>query len=198
MLDLIFVPLLLVYFSIVTALFTYGANFLHLTVIALRSRAESPRADVPEVWPTVTVQLPVYNEMYVARRLIDAAAVLDYPTERLRIQVLDDSTDETVAIVEQAVEHWRAEGIDIIHVRRDNRDGFKAGALGNGLEQTDSEYVALFDADFIPKQDFLKRTCPVLYADDGLAFVQARWGHINRTQSPLTLLQSLSIDGHFA
>ncbi|HWC30988.1 MAG TPA: glycosyltransferase, partial [Dehalococcoidia bacterium] len=198
MLDLIFVPLLLIYFSIVTALFTYGANFLHLTLIALRSRSATPPSVVPEEWPTVTVQLPIYNEMYVARRLIDAAAMLDYPTSRLQIQVLDDSTDETVAVVEQAVEHWRAEGVDIRHVRRPSREGFKAGALGNGLEQTDSEYLALFDADFIPRPDFLKRTCPVLYADPGLAFVQARWGHTNRMHSPLTLLQSLSIDGHFA
>lgn len=198
MLDLIFVPVLLIYFSIVTCLFLYGANFFHLTVIALRACRVSPPALIPEVWPRVAVQLPVYNEMYVARRLIDAAARLDYPTDRLEIQVLDDSTDETVAVVEQAVEHWRAQGRDISHVRRPSRQGFKAGALAYGMELTNAEYLAVFDADFIPQPDFLRRTCPVLYADDSLAFVQTRWGHTNRGHSPLTMLQALSIDGHFA
>jgi cellulose synthase/poly-beta-1,6-N-acetylglucosamine synthase-like glycosyltransferase len=197
MLDLIFVPLLLIYFTIVTALFTYGINFLHLTFVALRSRAK-PASLAPAEWPKVTVQLPIYNEMYVAQRLIDAAAALDYPADRLEIQVLDDSTDETVTLIEQSVEHWRAQGRNIRHVRRPTRDGFKAGALGHGLEQTDAEYVAIFDADFIPTPDFLKRTCPVLHADEGLAFVQSRWGHTNKGHSPLTFLQSLSIDGHFA
>jgi cellulose synthase/poly-beta-1,6-N-acetylglucosamine synthase-like glycosyltransferase len=197
MLDLIFVPLLVVYFSILTCLFLYGANFLHLTFIAWRHRRQSPPSLEPEEWPRVCVQLPVYNEMYVAQRLIDAAAVLDYPRNRLEIQVLDDSSDETRALVDRAVARWQAEGIDIRVLRRPDRAGFKAGALAFGLDNTDAEYLALFDADFVPPRDFLRRTCPVLYADRGLAFVQSRWGHTNRSQSLLTWLQALSIDGHF-
>ena len=108
MLDLVFIPLLLFYFAVLTALFTYGANFLFLTWTALRSKEASPPAVIPDEWPTVCVQLPIYNEMYVSERLIDAAAVLDYPAAKLEIQVLDDSTDETESIVGRAVEHWRA------------------------------------------------------------------------------------------
>jgi cellulose synthase/poly-beta-1,6-N-acetylglucosamine synthase-like glycosyltransferase len=196
--DLIFLPLLLVYFAVLGSLFIYGANFLHLTLTALRSHNATPPQRIPEVWPKVCVQLPVYNEMYVARRLIDATAALDYPRSRLEIQVLDDSTDETVSIVHKAVEHWRDRGVNISHVRRLDREGYKAGALGNGLSLTSAEYIAIFDADFIPRRDFLHRTVPALYADAGLAFVQTRWGHTNRDHSLLTFLQSLSIDGHFA
>ncbi|HLG12343.1 MAG TPA: glycosyltransferase, partial [Dehalococcoidia bacterium] len=198
MLDLLFIPLLLLYFAVLTALFVYGANFLHLTWVALRSKNAHPPGVVPDEWPAVCVQLPVYNEMYVARRLIDATAALDYPHEKLEIQVLDDSTDETVSVVESAVEYWRGRGLSILHIRRGGREGYKAGALAHGLELTTAEYVAIFDADFIPRQDFLKRTVPILYADEGLSFVQTRWGHTNRNQSLLTFLQSLSIDGHFA
>ena len=198
MLDLLFIPLLLLYFAVLTALFVYGANFLHLTWVALRSKNAHPPGVVPDEWPAVCVQLPVYNEMYVARRLIDATAALDYPHEKLEIQVLDDSTDETVSVVESAVEYWRGRGLSILHIRRGGREGYKAGALALGLELTTAEYVAIFDADFIPRQDFLKRTVPILYADEGLSFVQTRWGHTNRNQSLLTFLQSLSIDGHFA
>jgi len=198
MLDLVFIPLLLLYFAVLTALFTYGANFLHLTWTALRSKDESPLAVIPEEWPVVCVQLPIYNEMYVSRRLIDAAAALDYPPDKLEIQVLDDSTDETTVIIRSAVDRWRATGVNITHLRRGTREGFKAGALAYGMEQTRAEYIAIFDADFMPQRDFLRRTVPVLYADDCLAFVQTRWGHTNRSQSLLTFLQSLSIDGHFA
>jgi cellulose synthase/poly-beta-1,6-N-acetylglucosamine synthase-like glycosyltransferase len=198
MLDLVFIPLLLIYFAVLTTLFIYGANFMYLTWVALRSKNARPPSIVPEEWPTVCVQLPVYNEMYVARRLINATAELDYPRELLEIQVLDDSTDETVNVIAAAVEQWRNRGLNIRHIRRGSREGYKAGALGHGLELTDAEYIAIFDADFIPRADFLRRTVPVLYADDGLSFVQTRWGHTNRNQSLLTFLQSLSIDGHFA
>ena len=198
MLDLIFVPLLLVYFSILTALFVFGANFLHLTWIAYRDReATPPSVDVTE-WPKVTVQLPVYNELYVARRLIDAAASLDYPRELLEVQVLDDSSDETRRVVDEAAEYWRARGIDVKVLRRADRSGFKAGALANGLEKTDAGYLAIFDADFLLPEHFLRQALPVLLADAGLAFVQTRWGHTNRDHSLLTVLQSLSIDGHFS
>jgi cellulose synthase/poly-beta-1,6-N-acetylglucosamine synthase-like glycosyltransferase len=197
MLDLIFVPLLLVYFTILTALFVFGANFLHLTWVAYRDRSAVPPAMAVTHWPKVTVQLPVYNELYVARRLIDAAAALDYPRELLEVQVLDDSNDDTRRVVDEAAEHWRARGIDVKVLRRLDRSGYKAGALAHGLESTDSDYVAIFDADFLPPRDFLKRALPVLLAGEKLAFVQTRWGHTNRDHSLLTTLQSLSIDGHF-
>jgi cellulose synthase/poly-beta-1,6-N-acetylglucosamine synthase-like glycosyltransferase len=196
-LDLIFIPLLLVYFSILTCLFLYGANFLHLTFVAFRHRRARPRAVVPEEWPTVCVQLPLYNEMYVARRLIAAAAAFDYPQNRLQIQVLDDSTDETREVINQAVSYWRARGVNIEVVRRAVRTGFKAGALAHGLARTEAEYIAIFDADFVPTRGFLRSACPYLVADPGLAFVQTRWGHTNRGHSLLTWLQALSIDGHF-
>ncbi len=198
MLDLIFIPLLLLYFTVLTALFIYGANFLHLTWTALRLKDASPVAVIPEEWPAVCVQLPIYNEMYVSERLIDATAALDYPVSKLEIQVLDDSTDETGVIAGRAVERWRARGLNIRHVRRGTREGFKAGALAYGMERTEAAYIAIFDADFIPRPDFLQQTVPVLCADEGLSFVQTRWGHINRSHSLLTFLQSLSIDGHFA
>ena len=198
MLDLVFIPLLLLYFAVLTSLFIFGANFLHLTWTALRSKNAQPLTVVPDEWPSVCVQLPIYNELYVSKRLIDATAVLDYPPDKLEIQVLDDSTDETAAIARRSVAEWQEKGVNIVHLRRGTRDGFKAGALAHGMEQTDAEYIAIFDADFLPRPDFLRRTVPVMCADEGLSFVQTRWDHTNRSHSLLTFLQSLSIDGHFA
>jgi cellulose synthase/poly-beta-1,6-N-acetylglucosamine synthase-like glycosyltransferase len=198
MLDLFFIPLLLVYFGILMALFVFGVNFFHLTWVAIRGgKADPPVANVTE-WPKIAVQLPIYNEMYVARRLIDAVARFDYPPDKLEIQVLDDSVDETREIIDQAAEYWRARGVNVRVLRRANRRGYKAGALAAGLEATDAPFLAMFDADFVPPPDFLRRTYPVLHADPGLAFVQTRWGHTNRGQSLLTFLQSLSVDGHFS
>ncbi len=195
MLDLAFVIVGGLYVAILLALALFGLDFLWLTWVAVRGKEQAPKAVIPSIWPTVTVQLPIYNEMYVAERLIDAAARFVYEGD-LEIQVLDDSTDETVAIVERAVARWRAAGVDVRHVRRATRTGFKAGALGHGLSLARGELVAIFDADFIPTPDFLARAVPVLNADPGLAFVQGRWGHANRQYSLLTRLQSLSIDGH--
>jgi cellulose synthase/poly-beta-1,6-N-acetylglucosamine synthase-like glycosyltransferase len=146
--------------------------------------------------PRVTVQLPIYNELYVAERLINAVARLDYPADRLEIQVLDDSTDETVEIVRALVERLRANGSAIEQLRRAERAGFKAGALAYGMAQARGEFIAIFDADFVPPRDFLKRTLPY-FANSRIAFIQARWGHINRDYSLLTLLQSLIVDAHF-
>jgi cellulose synthase/poly-beta-1,6-N-acetylglucosamine synthase-like glycosyltransferase len=188
----------LAYIAILAALFVYGLDFLYLTAVAWRTLGRRPRAVRPTTWPRVTVQLPIYNELYVARRLIDAAAALDYPAGLLEIQVLDDSTDETVGVVAESVARWQARGIRIGHVRRADRTGFKAGALAHGVTVADGELLAIFDADFVPRPDFLRRTIPVLTADPGLAFVQARWAHTNRNSSLLTRLQALSIDGHFA
>lgn len=150
----------------------------------------------PPVWPLVTVQLPLYNERYVAERLLEAAGDLDYPADRLEIQVLDDSTDDTAAIVAETAQHLRARGVNIVHIRRAERTGFKAGALAFGLASARGEFVAIFDADFVPPPDFLRRTIPH-FGDARVAVVQTRWGHLNREFSFLTMAQSLGIDGHF-
>jgi cellulose synthase/poly-beta-1,6-N-acetylglucosamine synthase-like glycosyltransferase len=149
-----------------------------------------------EKLPQVTVQLPVYNEMYVASRLVQAAARLDYPADRLEIQVLDDSSDETASILAEQIGRLRDAGLDIQHLRRDKRVGFKSGALAYGLARAKGEFLAIFDADFLPPPDFLQRTLPY-FSDPQIGFVQARWGHVNRDYSLLTRLQSLSLDAHF-
>ena len=149
-----------------------------------------------EALPRVTVQLPIYNEMYVADRLIDAVCALDYPRDLLEIQVLDDSTDETTSVAERAVRRHAAAGIDITYLHRTDRHGYKAGALEAGLKVANGEYVAIFDADFIPTTDFLQRTVQ-FFTDPKVAMVQARWGHINQDYSLLTKIQSILLDGHF-
>ncbi len=178
-------------------IFMFSLGQLHLTWHYLRSLKEN-KASVtePSIWPTVTVQLPIYNERYVVRRLIDAIAAFDYPADRLEIQLLDDSTDETVDIIAQRVEHYRAQGINIQHVRRPQRTGFKAGALAYGLEIAQGEFIAIFDADFSPARDFLRKTVPH-FADPAVGVVQTRWGHINQDYSLLTRLQAFGLDGHF-
>jgi cellulose synthase/poly-beta-1,6-N-acetylglucosamine synthase-like glycosyltransferase len=193
--DFLLIPIAIVYLIVVSLLFVYGINFFYLTILSFRRGTHRPPAP-PDEWPVVTVQLPIFNERYVALRLIRAAAAIDYPLDRLEIQVLDDSIDETQAIVAEIVAELRARGIDIVHLHRSDRQGFKAGALAAGLETARGEYLAIFDADFIPTRDFLKRTVPE-FADDGIAFVQTRWGHLNRDYSILTLLQSIAIDAHF-
>src|SRR5438105_3727697 len=149
-----------------------------------------------EPTPVVTIQLPLYNEMYVADRLIEAVCRIDYPRDRLEIQVLDDSIDETVSIAERAVCRFAAQGIDIKYFHRADRSGYKAGALEAGLKAARGEFVAIFDADFIPSADFLTRLMPH-FADPRVGMVQARWGHINQDYSLLTKIQSILLDGHF-
>ena len=199
-LDLLFIPVTVIYFLVVTTLFIYGLNFLYLSYHAWKRRDALTSEPLPlktEALPFVTVQLPIYNELYVAERLIEAAAALDYPPSRFEIQVLDDSTDETVSLVARSVDRIRARGIQIHHLHRVDRQGFKAGALAHGLQTARGEFIAVFDADFVPRPDFLKRLLPYFDADD-IAFVQARWGHLNGGYSLLTFLQSLSLDAHFA
>jgi cellulose synthase/poly-beta-1,6-N-acetylglucosamine synthase-like glycosyltransferase len=195
--ELLFVPIVLVYLGILCALFVYGMNFIYLTFVALRTGDRRPPARIPDTWPMVTVQLPIYNEYYVAGRLIDDVARMDYPADRLEIQVLDDSTDDTRAVVADLVAKWREKGVDIAHIRREGRAGYKAGALRHGLEIARGELIAIFDADFVPRPDFLREAVPAMVADPGLAFVQTRWGHVNRDFSLLTRLQAVAIDGHF-
>jgi cellulose synthase/poly-beta-1,6-N-acetylglucosamine synthase-like glycosyltransferase len=146
--------------------------------------------------PSVTIQLPLYNEMYVADRLIESVCAIDYPRELLEIQVLDDSTDETRSIAELAVRRYAAQGVDIKYLHRRDRVGYKAGALEAGLRLARGEYIAIFDADFIPGRDFLNRLLPH-FADSRVGMVQARWGHINQDYSLLTKAQSILLDGHF-
>jgi cellulose synthase/poly-beta-1,6-N-acetylglucosamine synthase-like glycosyltransferase len=150
--------------------------------------------------PIVTVQLPIFNERYVARRLIDAICLLDYPRDRLYIQVLDDSIDDTQALLQETVEEYRNQGVWIEYIHRTNRSGFKAGALQAAMPLVQGDYIAIFDADFVPSTDWLKRTI-VHYCEhphDRIAVVQTRWGHLNSEYSLLTKLQSAGIDGHFA
>jgi cellulose synthase/poly-beta-1,6-N-acetylglucosamine synthase-like glycosyltransferase len=163
----------------------------------MRNRDKEPRASAAlAAPPPVTIQLPLYNEMYVADRLIDAVCAIDYPREQLEIQVLDDSTDETQSIAELAVRRYAAHGIDIKYYHRSNRVGFKAGALEAGLKTARGEFIAIFDADFIPTPDFLRRVMPH-FGDRQVGMVQARWGHINQDYSLLTKIQSILLDGHF-
>ncbi|MEM1125930.1 MAG: glycosyltransferase [Bacteroidota bacterium] len=150
-----------------------------------------------EPWPHVLVQLPLYNEAAVAERLIDTCAAFDYPPDRLHIQVLDDSTDETTGLVAARCRHWQARGLDVQHLRRDHREGFKAGALQYGLARHEAPFVAIFDADFLPPPDFFRQTIPLFDAPE-VGIVQTRWGHLNADDSLLTRLQALSLDAHFA
>ena len=187
-----------VYLLAALAVAFYGANALLLAALYLRRRRDRvPLAPLPVNWPAVTVQLPVYNELYVVERLIDAVARLDYPREQLQIQVLDDSTDETTRLARARVEFHRARGLDIQWLHRQDRRGFKAGALSQGLETANGEFVAIFDADFVPPADFLRRTVPHLAARPELAFVQTRWGYLNDRYSALTRAQTIALDGHF-
>jgi len=188
----------LIYLAAALFVALYGGNALFLAVLYLRrGRHHQPQPAEPRSWPLVTVQLPLYDELYVVRRLVDAVARLDYPRHLLQVQVLDDSSDETTGIARAAVAHYRAQGLNVELIHRRERQGFKAGALAHGLKQARGEFVAIFDADFCPRPDFLKRTVPYLVADDGLAFVQARWGYVNPGYSALTRAQTIALDGHF-
>ena len=142
------------------------------------------------------MQLPIYNERYVIERLVEAVAHLDYPRELLEVQVLDDSTDETRQVASACVERYQAFGLNIHYLHRTNREGFKAGALAEGLRPATGELVAIFDADFLPGADFLRRTVPY-FVDPKLAMVQTRWTYLNRHYSALTEVQTILLDGHF-
>jgi cellulose synthase/poly-beta-1,6-N-acetylglucosamine synthase-like glycosyltransferase len=188
---------LTLYYLILAVLAFFGVHRLWMVFLYVRNRRREPiRPADPATWPLVTIQLPLYNEMYVAARLVNAVCRLDYPRDRLEIQILDDSTDETTEIVSRLVEEHRRLGIDIKMVRRDNRRGFKAGALAAGLEVARGELLAVFDADFVPQPEFLRVSVPY-FADPRIGLVQGRWMHINRNYSLLTRVQSIFLDGHF-
>ncbi|HKK73409.1 MAG TPA: cellulose synthase family protein [Candidatus Krumholzibacteria bacterium] len=190
---------LTLYAAAVAGLAVFGLHRLCLLLLYARVRRSVPppaAAVDDEATPRVTVQLPLYNERYVATRLVLATARLDHPRDRLRVQVLDDSSDDTTARLERLIRRLRRMGYDIEHVRRPQRTGFKAGALEFGLQRTDTDFVAVFDADFVPAPDFLRRTLPH-FADPAVGMVQSRWGHLNRECSLLTRLQAVFLDGHF-
>ena len=173
---------------------------LHLLLAYLRRRAQTPAPQPTQIdagnWPRVTVQLPLYNELYVAARIIDTVCQFDYPRDRLQIQVLDDSTDETVGIVAERVSHYASRGFAIQHVRRSNRHGFKAGALADAMPDVTGEFIAIFDADFVPRPDYLQVSIP--YFEDARAgVVQSRWAHLNENFSLITRLQALQLNVHF-
>lgn len=184
-----------VYYTALTLLVLYGGHRLRLAVLLMRQDAEAV-VELPENPPVVTVQLPMYNERHVAERLVRAAAAIDYPSDRLQIQILDDSTDETSRIVDRVAGDLRARGHWIDVVRRPQREGFKAGALGYGLGSAEGEFVAIFDADFVPERDFVAALIGH-FEDPEVGMVQARWGHLNRASSPLTRAQAVLLDGHF-
>jgi cellulose synthase/poly-beta-1,6-N-acetylglucosamine synthase-like glycosyltransferase len=190
--------IMLPYFFVMVILAMYGIHRYVLVYNFFKHRANVP-GPPPEIsaWPKVTVQLPIYNERYVIERLIESVAQFDYPRELLEIQVLDDSTDETKSVASDCVERHRALGVPIVYIHRDNREGFKAGALQEGLKVAAGELVAIFDADFIPPADFLRRTVPY-FADSKLAMVQTRWSYVNRSYSKLTEVEAILLDGHFA
>ena len=195
------------YFTVLLLLSIYGAHrYLLLSRLVRHTPAAAAAAERMRVRgapllerdpPPVLVQLPVFNERYVVERLIRAVSAFDYPGSRLAVQVLDDSTDDTGAIVERVVAECAASGLDIRRIHRNDRSGFKAGALQAGLEAAEAPFVAIFDADFAPRPDFLRATLPYLLADERIGLVQARWEHLNRDYSVLTDVQAILLDGHF-
>jgi len=195
-LDSFDILILVPYFAILIILAIFGLHRYHLVYLYLKNKKKiQPRGCLVDL-PRVTIQLPVYNEMYVVERLIDSVTTIDYPKELLEIQVLDDSNDETRHIAEKRVESFRNAGWDIHYLHRDHRIGFKAGALEEGLKVAQGEYIAIFDADFIPDPDFLHKTIHY-FANPKVGMVQTRWGHINRDYSYLTQVEAMILDGHF-
>jgi cellulose synthase/poly-beta-1,6-N-acetylglucosamine synthase-like glycosyltransferase len=193
------VLVILLYLICLLFLFLFSLGQLHLAWHYRKGLKEDEGTDMPvlpEEAPFITIQLPLYNERYVAERLLEAVCAFDYSTERMEIQVLDDSTDDTQEIVARKISELQHCGIRIHHICRRNREGFKAGALQAGLQQARGEFIAIFDADFLPSPDFLRKTVP-WFADPQTGVVQTRWGHLNRNYSLLTRLQAFGLDAHF-
>lgn len=192
--------IILIFSLALLLIFLYSLSQLQLLLYYLKAKKEpdtSAKFDlsIDEI-PSVTIQLPLYNELYVVERLLRNIADIDYPKEKLEIQVLDDSTDESVAKIAEITKDLQQKGIDIKHIRRSNRSGFKAGALKEGLKIAKGEFIAIFDSDFMPKKDWLQKTVPY-FKDPEIGVVQTRWGHLNRDYSLLTKIQAFALDFHF-
>ncbi|HET7466175.1 MAG TPA: glycosyltransferase [Candidatus Dormibacteraeota bacterium] len=187
---------LVVLLSTSALLLAFGLNLIYLTWRATRLKPPHHEPAARGGEPRVCVQIPIYNERYVAARVIDAVCAIEWPASKLEVQVLDDSDDETAGIVDARVAKWRRRGLNVAHVRRQRRTGFKAGALAHGMTLTDAPFIAIFDADFVPPVDFLRRTMGV-FGDESIGFVQARWGHLDEGYSWFTRLQAIAIDFHF-
>jgi len=193
--------ILVIYGLCLVLIFFYSLIQLSLAVAYIRNKKQqqsrqTPAFDIVNA-PKVTVQLPMFNEMYVAERIIETVALMDYPRDKFQIQVLDDSTDETKDIIANKCAEVAARGINIQHVHRVDRTGYKAGALDAAMDKVEGEFIAIFDADFMPTQDFLLRTIPYFNSDE-VGVVQTRWGHLNKNYSLLTELQAFGLNGHFA
>jgi cellulose synthase/poly-beta-1,6-N-acetylglucosamine synthase-like glycosyltransferase len=193
--------IILIYTICLLLIFIYALAQLNLLINYLKHRNKEDNAEKfdfenPEEIPFVTIQLPVYNELYVMKRLLKNIAKIKYPLHKLEIQVLDDSTDESIEKTAKHVKKIQELGIDIQHIRRSNREGFKAGALKEGLKTAKGEFIAIFDADFLPQDDWLYQTVPY-FKDKNIGVVQTRWGHINRNYSTLTRIQAFMLDAHF-
>lgn len=201
MVDVLLTLSAIIYVASVIFLTLFISNFGALLVVYGLTRHKRP--ELPQIEDddllSVTIQLPIYNEAHVIDRLLDACAQLDYPRDKFQIQILDDSTDETTQVVQQKIDEWKAKGVNnITLVLRPDRKGYKAGALAYGLTLTTTDCVAIFDADFIPPKDFLRKTMPYFSKNEKLALIQTRWAHLNLDYNWLTRAQALSIDGHFA
>jgi len=185
------------YFFSLSILFLFGLHGFVMMYYHRKYGHKNPEPDINfKEGAIVTIQLPLYNEMYVAERLINSVCEINYPKDKMEIQVLDDSTDETTSIVAKAVEEKEKEGFDILHIRRGTREGYKAGALKEGMKIAKGEYIAIFDADFIPQKEFLQKTLSY-FTDDKVGMVQSRWEHLNGDYSIITKAQALALDGHF-
>src|SRR5437660_121714 len=191
-------PLLIPYFVVLILLASYGIHRYVLVYLYYKNKKNhtvKPRGEFSEL-PRVTVQLPIFNERFVVERLLDAVCGLNYPLEKLDIQLLDDSTDETQAVARGVVDRYAARGFPVTYHHRTNREGYKAGALAEGMKTATGEFIAIFDADFVPPEDFLMRTTHHL-TDPKIGMVQTRWTHINRNYSFLTEVEAILLDGHF-
>jgi cellulose synthase/poly-beta-1,6-N-acetylglucosamine synthase-like glycosyltransferase len=192
--------ILVIYGLCLVLIFFYSVIQLSLAIAYVKNKKKQQSRVTPPfdlaTAPKVTVQLPMFNEMYVAERIIETCAEMDYPRDKFQIQVLDDSTDETKDIIANKCAEVAARGINIQHVHRTDRTGYKAGALDCAMDKVEGEFIAIFDADFVPSKDFLLRTIP--YFTENVGVVQTRWGHLNKDYSLLTELQAFGLNGHFA
>lgn len=203
--DILFYIVITVYIIDIIFLFYFGVHCYAMVYLYLKNRQRCV-IEPEEItnleknfksWPKVTIQLPIFNEYYVVDRLIESVVAIDYPKSKLEIQVLDDSTDSTKEKAAELVAQYKKKGFDIKHIHRTDRTGHKAGALKEALEVAKGEFIGVFDADFIPAVDFLRKAIPYFYEDPKIGMVQTRWGHVNEDYSVLTKAQSIGIDGHF-